>query len=107
MRLGFLGFFKSRTEPDRNRSVWLGFGSVSVCFFKKKKPIWLFFVVKNRTEPKMITPSHACFGASGLEVSSRHQKQNCKGGKAQNRQYMAGWAWLLQINTLKTVFSCL
>jgi len=55
----------------------------------------------------MITPSHACFGASGLEVSSRHQKQNCKGGKAQNRQYMAGWAWLLQINTLKTVFSCL
>jgi len=55
----FSQFFeiKNRTGPNRNRSVWLGFGSVSVCFFKKKKPVWLFFVVKNRTELKMITPS--------------------------------------------------
>jgi hypothetical protein len=54
--IGFLGFLKSRTGPDRNRSVWLGFGSVSF-FFQKKKPVWLFFIVKNRTEPKMITPT--------------------------------------------------
>jgi hypothetical protein len=53
----FSRFFeiKNRTGPDRNRSVWLSFGSVSV-FFQKKKPVWLFFIVKNRTEPKMITP---------------------------------------------------
>jgi hypothetical protein len=54
----FSRFFeiKNRTGPDRNRSVWLGFGSVSVFFFKKKKTVLFFFIFKNRTEPKMITP---------------------------------------------------
>jgi hypothetical protein len=36
------------------------------------------------------------FGASGSEVSSRHQEQNHEGGKAHNRQYTACWAGLLQ-----------
>jgi hypothetical protein len=36
------------------------------------------------------------FGASGLEVSSRHQEQNREGGKAQSGQYTACWAGLLQ-----------
>jgi len=30
-------YIKNRTKPNRNRSVWLGFGSVSVAFFLKKK----------------------------------------------------------------------
>jgi len=50
--IGFLGFLKSRTEPDRTETG--RFDSVSVFF--QKKPVWLFFIVKNRTEPKMITP---------------------------------------------------
>jgi hypothetical protein len=33
--------------------------------------------------------------ASGLEVSSRHQEQNREDGKAQNEEYMTGWAGLL------------
>jgi hypothetical protein len=36
-----------------------------------------------------------CIGASGSEVSSRHQKQNRKDGKTQNEEYMTGWAGLL------------
>ena len=49
---------KNRTEPNRNRSVWPGFGSVSVFFFKKKYFGLVTFFDKNRTEPKMITPTH-------------------------------------------------
>jgi hypothetical protein len=50
----FSWFFeiKNRTGPGRNQSVWLGFG-----FFFQKKLVWLFFIVKNRTEPKMVTPT--------------------------------------------------
>jgi hypothetical protein len=35
------------------------------------------------------------FGTSGSEMGSRHQEQNREDGKAQSRQYMAGWAGLL------------
>ena len=50
------GFFpKKRTEPNRNRSVWPGFGSVSVFFCQKKIFRFSYFFDKNRTEPKMIT----------------------------------------------------
>ena len=45
--IGFLGFLKSRTGPDRTETG--RFDSVSV-FFSKKKTVWLFFIVKNRTE---------------------------------------------------------
>jgi hypothetical protein len=37
------------------------------------------------------------FGASGLEVGSRHQKQNREGGKAQSGQYTACWAGMLHL----------
>jgi hypothetical protein len=37
------------------------------------------------------------FGVSGSEVSSRHQEQNRKGGKAQSGQYTACWAGLLHL----------
>jgi len=48
---------KKRTEPNRNRSVWPGFGSVSVLFFKKKIiSVRLLFLIK--TEPKMITSNY-------------------------------------------------
>jgi len=40
---------KNRTEPNRNRSVWPGFGSVSVFFSKKKFWFGYFFLIK--TEP--------------------------------------------------------
>ena len=53
----FFWFFeiKNRTGSTRFR-FWLGFGSVSVFFQKKKKEsVWLFFSVQNRTEPKMLT----------------------------------------------------
>jgi hypothetical protein len=53
MHIGFFGF--GHQKPNRNRSVWAGFGSVSGLFFFL---VWLFFIGKNRTEPKMITPSH-------------------------------------------------
>jgi len=46
------GFFPKK--PNRNRSVWPGFGSILV-FLKKKFGLVTFFD-KNRTEPKMITP---------------------------------------------------
>ena len=37
-------------KPNRNRSVWPGFGSVSVFFSKKKKiSVWLLLLIK--TEP--------------------------------------------------------
>jgi hypothetical protein len=35
-------------KPNRNRSVWPGFSSVSV-FFQKKNSVWLLFLIK--TEP--------------------------------------------------------
>jgi hypothetical protein len=54
-RIGFLGFLKSRTEPNRTETG--RFDSVSVQFFFKKKPVWLVFIGKNRTEPKIITPN--------------------------------------------------
>jgi hypothetical protein len=41
---------KNRTEPNRNRSVWTGFG-----FLKKKNGSIIFFV-KNWTEQKIIIP---------------------------------------------------
>ena len=41
-------YWKNQTEPNRNRSVWPGFGSVSV-FFQKKNSVWLLFLIK--TEP--------------------------------------------------------
>jgi hypothetical protein len=50
MHIGFFGF--GHQKPNRNRSVWADFGSVSGLFFF---PVWLFFMGKNRTEPKMIT----------------------------------------------------
>jgi hypothetical protein len=50
-RIGFLGFLKSRTKPNRTETGL--FDSVSDFF--KKKLVWLFFISKNRTEPKMIT----------------------------------------------------
>jgi hypothetical protein len=55
---------KNRTELNRNRSVWPGFGSVSVFFSKKKNFNLVTFFDKNRTEPKMITPisHHSLFG---------------------------------------------
>jgi hypothetical protein len=37
------------------------------------------------------------FGASGSEVGSRHQEQDCEGGKAQNKQYTVGWTRLLHM----------
>ena len=48
----FSRFFeiKNRTGPDRNRSVWLGFGSVSVFFQKKKKNRFGWFF-QFKTEP--------------------------------------------------------
>ena len=30
-------------------------------------------------------------------MGSRHQEQNCEGGKVQNEQYTTGWAGLLQL----------
>jgi len=36
-------------KPNRNRSVWPGFGSDSVFFSKKKISVWLLFLIK--TEP--------------------------------------------------------
>ena len=54
-RIDFLGFLKSRTEPNRTETD--RFDSVSVRFFFKKKPVWFVFIGKNRTEPKMITPN--------------------------------------------------
>ena len=56
-RIGFLGFLKSRTEPDRTETDRFDSVSVRFQFFFKKKPAWLFFIGKNRTEPKMITPT--------------------------------------------------
>jgi len=50
--IGFLGFFKSRTKPDRTET-----GRFDSVLILKKKPIWLFFIGKNRTEPKIITPT--------------------------------------------------
>ena len=41
--------YKNRTEPNQNRSVWPGFGSVSVFFRKKNISVWLLFLIK--TEP--------------------------------------------------------
>jgi len=67
--IGFLDFLKSRTGPDRTETG--RFDSVSVrfrFFFQKKKPVWLFFIVKNRTEPKMITPSIFISGTGGFEI---------------------------------------
>jgi hypothetical protein len=51
MHIGFSGFLDKK--PDQNRSVWAGFDSVSGLFFF----VWLYFLGKNRTEPKMITPT--------------------------------------------------
>ena len=57
--IGFLGFLKSRTELNWTETG--RFDSVSIrfrFFFQKNKiSVWLFFIVKNRTEPKMITPT--------------------------------------------------
>jgi drug/metabolite transporter superfamily protein YnfA len=52
----FFQFWASKTDPkpNRNRSVWAGFGSGLFVFFSL---VWLFFMGKNRTEPKMITPT--------------------------------------------------
>jgi ABC-type uncharacterized transport system permease subunit len=48
---------------------------------------------------------HTRFGASGSEVGSRHQEQNREGGiKAQNRQYMAGWAGCYKLSFLGLIF---
>jgi hypothetical protein len=44
------------------------------------------------------------FGASDSEVGSHHQEQNSEGGKAQNGQYTAYWARLLQIAQLPPVY---
>jgi hypothetical protein len=52
-RIGFLGFLKSRTEPKPVGLTQFRFGFG----FFKKKPAWLFFIGKNRTEPKMIIPT--------------------------------------------------
>jgi hypothetical protein len=49
MHIGFSDFLDKK--PDRNQSVWADFGSVLGLFFS----IWLYFLDKNRTEPKMIT----------------------------------------------------
>jgi len=45
---------KNRTEPNRNQSVWTGFGFK---ILKLIMSVWFIFLCKNRTEPKMITPS--------------------------------------------------
>jgi len=54
----FSRFFeiKNRTGPDRTGRFDLVSVRFRFLFSKKKKPVWLFFIVKNRTEPKMITP---------------------------------------------------
>jgi len=46
-KLSQTGFCPKKTEPNRNRSVWTDFSSVSV--FLKKNSVWLFFFIK--TEP--------------------------------------------------------
>jgi hypothetical protein len=38
----------NRTKPNRNRSVWTGFGSV----FFLKKLVWLFFYMKTKANRK-------------------------------------------------------
>jgi len=38
-------------------------------------------------------------------VGSRHQEQNCKGGKAQSGQYMTSWVGLLHNVSLTHVMS--
>ena len=45
----------------------------------------------------LVLTCYTRFGASGSEVSLRHQEQNREGGKAQSGQYMAGWAGLLHL----------
>jgi len=46
--ISFLDFLKSRTEPDRIET-----GRFDLVSIFKKKLVWLFFIVKNQTEPKM------------------------------------------------------
>jgi len=43
-------------KPNRTETGQFDPVSVQFCFFKKKKLVWLFFLYKNRTEQKMITP---------------------------------------------------
>jgi outer membrane biogenesis lipoprotein LolB len=48
----------------------------------------------------LVVPVLTCctrFGASGSEVSSRHQEQNREGGKAQSGQYTTCWVGLLHL----------
>ena len=52
-RIGFLGFLKSRTEP---KPVGLTQFRFDFGFFLKKTGL-VVFIGKNRTEPKMITPT--------------------------------------------------
>jgi len=47
---------KNRTEPNRNRSVWTGFGSVSVFFFLKNS-VWLLFLIKTEPNRTVNTPT--------------------------------------------------
>jgi len=59
------------------------------------------FVPGDASSLLSLTPQNAysmlAFGASGLEVSPRHQEQNREGGKAQSEQYTACWAGLLHL----------
>jgi len=50
---GFTGFWTTKTEPNRNQSVWIGFGFK---ILKLIMSVWFIFLCKNRTEPKMISP---------------------------------------------------
>jgi len=57
--IGFFGFGPQKPDPNRTETGRFGpvpvrFGSSFLFFFL---PVWLFFKEKNRTEPKMITPT--------------------------------------------------
>ena len=50
---GFTGFWTTKTEPNRNQSVWTGFGFK---ILKLIMSVWFIFLCKNRTELDLLTP---------------------------------------------------
>ena len=98
-------------KPNRNRSVWPGFGSVLVFFSKKNNFSLVTFFDKNRTKPKMITPNlnPQSFNLFNkvlnwiliLRINSVSLMQSFKNTPWFKRDFQLGlWLWIFSMSSL-------
>jgi len=89
---------KNRTEPNQNRSVWLGFG-----FFSKKNFGLVTFFDKNQTEPKMITPKCRC--KRYLSLIKCYQSNYIAGSSLHKITRLMGYKYIMRPSEQKfTIF---